>query len=192
MPLPGSAALGHWRLAPEGFETEALGLSVAEYRSVEFKVRVDASEPSRKEGEIGRFDVQADYLFGSPMAGRALRYSATRERRSYAPPGSEGFVTDEDAFRAELPQSALEASVFVRGEATLSARASDPAPARVAPSMTIGINFLMAAPPWLPPGAGGRASASFLQPSPAGRSRRESAAAARRAGDRPKMPHRLD
>ncbi len=122
--LPGSAALGYWRLVAEGFEEAALGVNVAEYRSVEFKVRVDAAEPSRKEGEIGRFDVQADYLFGSPMAGRALRYSATRERRSFAPPGAEGYVSDEDAFRADLEQSALEASVFARGEATLSPRGS--------------------------------------------------------------------
>ncbi|MEY2934221.1 MAG: hypothetical protein RL033_4970, partial [Pseudomonadota bacterium] len=120
--LPGSAALGHWQLVAEGFEDAGLGINVAEYRPVEFKVRVDAAEPSRKEGEIGRFDVQADYLFGSPMAGRALRYSATRERRSFAPPGTEGYVTDEAAFRADLEQSALDANVFARGDATLSPR----------------------------------------------------------------------
>jgi hypothetical protein len=35
------------------------------------------------EGELAHFGVQADYLFGSPMAGRQLRVTATRQRHRY-------------------------------------------------------------------------------------------------------------
>jgi uncharacterized protein YfaS (alpha-2-macroglobulin family) len=120
--LPGSAALGRWRLVAEGFDDQGLGVNVAEYRAVEFKVRVDAREPSRIEGEAAHLAVQADYLFGSPMAGRQLRYTATRERTGYAPPRSAGFVTSDAAYREELEQTSLDAAVFARADGRLSER----------------------------------------------------------------------
>ncbi|HEU4582337.1 MAG TPA: MG2 domain-containing protein [Polyangiaceae bacterium] len=122
--VPGSAALGRWRLVAQGFEDQGLGVNVAEYRPVEFKVQVNAAEPARLEGETAHFALQADYLFGSPMAGRQWRYSATRQRTSFAPPGSEGYVTSDDAYRAELDQSALDSAVFARAEDALSERGS--------------------------------------------------------------------
>ncbi len=120
--VPGSAALGRWRLVAEGFEDQGLGVNVAEYRAVEFKVQVSAAEPARLEGEAAHFALQADYLFGSPMAGRQWRYTATRERTSFAPPHSEGYVSSDDAYREELDQMALDSAVFARADGTLSER----------------------------------------------------------------------
>jgi len=110
--VPGSAALGRWRLVAAGFDDQGLGVNVAEYRPVEFKVQVNAAEPARLEGETAHLALQADYLFGSPMAGRQWRYTATRQRTSFAPPHSDGYVTSDEAYRAELDQSALDSAVF--------------------------------------------------------------------------------
>ena len=121
VPLPGSASLGSWRILAEGFEDDSLSVEVAEYRAAEFKVRVDPAQPSYVSAEPARFRVQADYLFGSPMGGAKLGYGVTRERSSFAPPKSAGFVTSDDAYRADLELEALHAAVFARGEAQLSA-----------------------------------------------------------------------
>jgi len=123
--LPGSAALGRWQLLAEGLEDCALGVMVAEYRAAEFKVHVDAAHasplPGHLEGEVAHFGVQADYLFGSPMAGRQLRVTATRQRTQFSPPQANGYVTSDQAYREDLPESGLDAAVFSRSLATLSA-----------------------------------------------------------------------
>jgi alpha-2-macroglobulin len=119
--LPGSAALGQWRVAAEGFPDDALAIQIAEYRAAEFKVGVDAAAATYLPGESARFHVQADYLFGSPMSGMSLGYGVTRERTSFSPPGWEGYVTSEDSYRRDLPNVSLDANVIAHAEATLSA-----------------------------------------------------------------------
>ncbi|HTV18282.1 MAG TPA: alpha-2-macroglobulin family protein, partial [Polyangiaceae bacterium] len=119
--VPGSGSLGQWRIAAAGFPDDTLGVEVAEFRPVEFQVAVEPSAPSQIEGESARFRVQADYLFGSPMSGMQLGFGVTRERASFAPPGSEGYVTNEEAYRRDLPYVALDSTLIGRTDTTLSA-----------------------------------------------------------------------
>jgi uncharacterized protein YfaS (alpha-2-macroglobulin family) len=119
--VPGSAALGSWRILAEGLDEDAASIEVAEYRAAEFKVRVEPRQPSQVQGEAARFRVQADYLFGSPMAGAALTYGVTRQRTSFTPPGLTGYVTSDDAYRQDLQLAALSSAVFARGEGKLAA-----------------------------------------------------------------------
>jgi len=119
--VPGSAALGQWRIAAAGFSDDALGVEVAEFRPVEFKVAVEPAAPSQIEGETARFRVQADYLFGSPMSGMALEFGATRERTAFAPPGADGFATSDDVYRRDLPYAALDSMLIARQHTKLSA-----------------------------------------------------------------------
>ena len=120
--IPASAALGQWHVVGKGFEPDALAVDVAEYRPAEFEVHVEPATPSRIEGESARFRVRADYLFGSPMSGRELSYGVTRQATSYAPPGSEGYVTNDAAYRRDLPEAPLPVSVLGQTDATLSER----------------------------------------------------------------------
>jgi alpha-2-macroglobulin len=122
MQLPGSAALGRWRILAEGFDEDALGIEVAEYRAAEFKVKVEAAQPSRVQGESAQYTVRADYLFGSPMSGATLGYGATRQRTSFTPAGATGYVTSDDAYREDLELAPLNAAVFARAETRLSAQ----------------------------------------------------------------------
>jgi alpha-2-macroglobulin len=119
--VPGSAALGQWRIAAQGLADDALSIQVAEYRPAEFKVAVEPASASFLPGESARFHVRADYLFGSPMSGMGLGFGVTRERASFAPPGSEAYVTSEDAYRRDLPNVALDSNVIARADAKLSA-----------------------------------------------------------------------
>jgi uncharacterized protein YfaS (alpha-2-macroglobulin family) len=119
--VPGSAALGQWRLMAQGFPDDALTIQVAEYRPAEFRVAVEPGAPAYRAGESARFHVRADYLFGSPMSGMGLAFGVTRERAFYSPPGAEGYATGEDAYRRDLPSAALDSSVLAHTEAALSA-----------------------------------------------------------------------
>lgn len=119
--LPGSGALGQWRIAAAGFADDALGVEVAEYRPVEFAVAVEPAAPSQIEAEAARFRVQADYLFGSPMSGMQLEYGVTRERASFEPPGSAGYATSDDVYRRDLPYVALDSMLIARTSTALSA-----------------------------------------------------------------------
>lgn len=120
--VPGSAALGGWRIALEGFPDDALVIEVAEYRPAEFKVGVEPAAPSYVRDEAARFRVRADYLFGSPMSGAHLGYGVTRQRTSFTPAAAAGYVTSEDAYRQDLELEALDASVLGRAEVELSAQ----------------------------------------------------------------------
>lgn len=118
--VPGSASLGGWRVLVEGFDDAALGVEVAEYRPAEFKVKADAALPAYLAADTARFKVQADYLFGSPMAGAKVSYTVTRQQASFAPPSSSGYVTSDDAYRMDLDTEPLAAAVLARGEGNLS------------------------------------------------------------------------
>lgn len=120
--IPASATLGQWRVVGKGFEDDALVVDVAEYRPAEFEVHVEPSGTSFIESESARFRVRGDYLFGSPMSGRALSYAVTRERTQFSPPGAEGYVTDDTVYRRDLPEAPLAVSVLGQTEATLSQR----------------------------------------------------------------------
>lgn len=119
--VPGSASLGQWRLTAAGFADDGLGIEVAEFRPVEFKVSVEALAPSHIAGDSARFRVRGDYLFGSPMSGMQLGFGVTRERASFAPPGSEGFATSDDVYRRDLPYVALDSMLIGRTDTQLSA-----------------------------------------------------------------------
>lgn len=117
--IPFSAALGRWRVVAEGFADDALAFDIAEYRPAEFQVRAEALAAAYMQRDTAAFRVRADYLFGAPMAGAKLTYTASRERTSYAPPSSTGYVTSDDAYRADLDNAPLDAAVVARGTAEL-------------------------------------------------------------------------
>src|SRR6185295_19400818 len=90
-----------------GEDSVYTSFDVAEYRPAEFKVEVASASPAYVRGAAARFSVQADYLFGAPMAGAGVHYSVTRAPASAAVPGSDGFVTDASTYYADLGESAL-------------------------------------------------------------------------------------
>jgi alpha-2-macroglobulin len=119
--IPGSGALGQWRIAADGFADDALGIDVAEYRPAEFAVAVEPLAPSYVEGQKARFRVRGDYLFGSPMGGRDVGFGVSRERASFSPPGAGAYVTTDEAYRRDLPYVSLDASLLAKSDARLSA-----------------------------------------------------------------------
>src|SRR4029079_13769723 len=78
--VPHAAAIGGWTLRGKlrGEDSAYTSFDVAEYRPAEFKVDVASASPAYVRGAPARFSVQADYLFGAPMAGAAVHYSVTR------------------------------------------------------------------------------------------------------------------
>ncbi len=71
---------------------------LAAYKASEFKVGVDAGEPSYVRGDTGSFAVHAEYLFGAPMGGAHVRSEALHHASRFVPAKSDGFVTSDDLF----------------------------------------------------------------------------------------------
>lgn len=102
--VPRAGALGSWQLRVEGLG-EDRGISeyfeVAEYRPAEFKVSAESDRPAYVRGDRARWVARGDYLFGAPMGSAGVRYTISRSRTWFAPPGSEGFVTDGAEYFAD-------------------------------------------------------------------------------------------
>lgn len=118
--VPASASLGQWRASLAELPDDALSFQVAEYRAAELSVRVEPGAPSYLQGETARFRSQADYLFGSPMSGMPIAWSASRERASFSPPGADAYVVGDDAYRRDLRLAPLDQSTLSQKTATLS------------------------------------------------------------------------
>ncbi len=58
---------------------------VQAFRTADFKVRVNAKDPSAVMGDTVAFSVNGSYLFGAPMRQQEVRYTCFLERKSFAP-----------------------------------------------------------------------------------------------------------
>jgi uncharacterized protein YfaS (alpha-2-macroglobulin family) len=125
VPVPPTARLGTAQIVAkmEGEEGEGASTMVklAAYKASEFKVAVDAGAPAWIHGDDARFDVRGDYLFGAPMAGARVHWTATRGSGSFTPPGAGDFVVDDDAFGLEAREKAPRAGQFQSGDGALDA-----------------------------------------------------------------------
>jgi uncharacterized protein YfaS (alpha-2-macroglobulin family) len=99
--LPKTSHLGEARIAAsvgrksgESFEQPVL---LAAYKASEFKVAVDPDQKEYVRGDVARFDVHAEYLFGAPMGTAPLHNAVSRSAAAFTPAHSEGFVTSDEA-----------------------------------------------------------------------------------------------
>ena len=79
--LPEEAALGVYRIAAETEEGGAEGsFDVAEYKKPEYKVNVTTPKRFAPAGSKSKFDIDARYFFGAPLAGAEVKYYIYRSR----------------------------------------------------------------------------------------------------------------
>lgn len=122
-PIPVSAGLGYWGVQAEGESLlETTSIRVAEYEPVEFEVVARGSAASVVNGETARWSTSAHYLFGAPLAGDQLRYDLSYQTTSFTPARSEGFVTNDAAYWADIESSTASAGSLASGNAALDAR----------------------------------------------------------------------
>jgi alpha-2-macroglobulin len=120
--VPASGALGNWSLTAKIGSAEVSSyFDVAEYRPAEFEVKVEADRPAYVRGDRASWTIGGDYLFGAPMANAPVQYFITRSASSFAPPGSEEFVSSSSAYFADLPEQSMGASQLKSERAKLDA-----------------------------------------------------------------------
>jgi uncharacterized protein YfaS (alpha-2-macroglobulin family) len=124
--IPGTAHLGtlEIRAEMEGADAEARGttsttVQLATYRPAEFKVGVETDRPSYVRGDKATFVARGDYLFGAPMTGGKVRFTATRGPGYFAPPGTDGLTLDDDAFTWGQPDASPRAGELQSGAGAL-------------------------------------------------------------------------
>lgn len=101
--LPEEAPLGVYRINAETEEGSAEGsFDVAEYKKPEYKVNVTTPKRFAPEGGKSRFDIDARYFFGAPLAGAEVKYYVYRSRY-YPYFGGEEMQEDTDQ-EAEFSQ----------------------------------------------------------------------------------------
>jgi uncharacterized protein YfaS (alpha-2-macroglobulin family) len=134
LPLPATAHFGDVSIQAtlagtrEGAVGAMTSVQLAAYKASEFKAAVEAAATSWNRGDHARFDVHGDYLFGAPMAGAKVRWTATRTRTSFTPPGAEDLVADDEAYSADLPDRAPRAERLQGGDALLDAHGATTIP----------------------------------------------------------------
>ncbi len=134
LPLPVTAHLGDMSIAAklagarEGAPGATTSVQLAAYKASEFKAAVEAAATSWTRGDHASFDVHGDYLFGAPMAGAKVRWTATRTRTSFTPPGAEDLVADDEAYSADLPDRSPRAERLQAGDALLDAHGATRVP----------------------------------------------------------------
>jgi uncharacterized protein YfaS (alpha-2-macroglobulin family) len=101
LPIPKTSHLGAARITVsvgrkdgESFEQPVL---LAAYKASEFKVAVDPDQKDYVRGDVARFDVHAEYLFGAPMGAAPLHNAVSRSVAGFTPAHADGFVTSDEA-----------------------------------------------------------------------------------------------
>ena len=93
--LAEEAPLGNYRIVAETDEGSASGtFDVAEYKKPEYKVNVTTPKKFASAGSKSKFDVDARYFFGAPVANAEVKYYVYRSR--YYPYFGEMEEPDED------------------------------------------------------------------------------------------------
>jgi uncharacterized protein YfaS (alpha-2-macroglobulin family) len=96
--IPEGATLGYYQVrltlhrgsAPHAFFTH--GFSVEEYRTPEYKVKVEAPAGPHLVGGTLDAKIVGEYYFGGPMAGAEAAWTLKRKRASYRPPNHDAFL----------------------------------------------------------------------------------------------------
>jgi uncharacterized protein YfaS (alpha-2-macroglobulin family) len=100
VPIPRTSHLGQAvvmaRVGRGGGDAFSTNVTLASYKASEFRVDVDSPRPSYVRGETAVFETKAEYLYGAPMGGASVHNAASRSVTSFAPPGSDDFVTTDD------------------------------------------------------------------------------------------------
>ncbi|HEU5460154.1 MAG TPA: MG2 domain-containing protein, partial [Pyrinomonadaceae bacterium] len=79
--LPEEAPLGNYRIVAETEEGSSTGtFDVAEYKKPEYKVNVTTPKRFASAGSKTKFDVDARYFFGAPVANAEVKYYVYRSR----------------------------------------------------------------------------------------------------------------
>lgn len=86
--------------SPHDYPDASGDFEVAEYRPAEFKVGVQSDRGAYVRGDKASWTARGDYLFGAPMSGADAWLRVARAPSSFTPPGIDGFLTDDDAYRA--------------------------------------------------------------------------------------------
>ncbi|HEX8294063.1 MAG TPA: MG2 domain-containing protein, partial [Pyrinomonadaceae bacterium] len=98
--LPEETPLGYYQVNASLDGLEASGsFEVQEYKKPEYKVRVTTPQAFVRAGEAARFNVSANYFFGSPVAKASVKYYVYRSR--YYGWWREGGEDEEDEFGAD-------------------------------------------------------------------------------------------
>ena len=93
--LSEEAPLGMYRIEAQTDEGSAEGsFDVAEYKKPEYKVNVTTPKRFAPEGSKSRFEIDARYFFGAPLAGAEVKYYVYRSRYW---PSFGGEEVDEDS-----------------------------------------------------------------------------------------------
>jgi uncharacterized protein YfaS (alpha-2-macroglobulin family) len=115
----------HWH-GDEAAWPARTSLVVDEFRTVDFKVEVAADRSAYVRGDTAQIAAHGSYLSGSPMHDVAVPITVQRSPTSFAPPGLEGFATDERALapatraaESELPFSSKEPKLGAAGMVTV-------------------------------------------------------------------------
>jgi len=123
VPLPKTSHLGSASIKVELGRKEAQSFAesvvLAAYKASEFKVGVEPEQPEYVRGDAGSFDLHAEYLFGAPMSGASFRTSVLRHASRFVPARSEGFVTTDDAFALDHPETSPAATELADSSGTL-------------------------------------------------------------------------
>ncbi|HET9712418.1 MAG TPA: MG2 domain-containing protein [Pyrinomonadaceae bacterium] len=79
--LPEEAPLGNYRIVAETEEGDSTGtFDVAEYKKPEYKVNVTTPKRFVSAGSKSKFDIDARYFFGAPVANAEVKYYVYRSR----------------------------------------------------------------------------------------------------------------
>lgn len=104
--LPKSAALGtaelSVRLGLGENESFSTSFQIMEFKPAEFKVGVDPVKAQVVHGSKANFVLHSEYLFGAPVADGHVDLYISRTPTHFSPPGSEGLVLNDDAFKRDL------------------------------------------------------------------------------------------
>ncbi len=128
MRIPSTAQLGHYSLTAEAFvdgRWQPVGhesIRVEEFRAPEFLVTLTADTAVRFAGDTVRATLDANYLFGAPMAGAKVRWTAN-SMPAYgvgrAIPRTEGFTIGRTDWWEQNPQ---DDQLHLRDSVTLDRR----------------------------------------------------------------------
>jgi alpha-2-macroglobulin len=121
--VPAAGSLGNWSLSAKIGSAEIHNyFDVAEYRPAEFEVKVESDRPAYVRGDRASWTIRGAYLFGAAMAKSPVRYSITRSRSSFVPPGSEQYVSSSAAYFDDLPERSMGAAELASDRAELDAQ----------------------------------------------------------------------
>ncbi len=125
-PRPGKRSVSEGDAERYGPSSATASVLLAAYKAAEFKVAVETEKPSYVRGDKLSFTTRGDYLYGAPMSGGTVRFTANRGPGYFVPPGvdAEATVLDDDTFARDLDDANLRGGQMQSGEGALDAKGS--------------------------------------------------------------------